>query len=378
VYPWFPEYPVTTTVSEVPTAETRARIACFATQGTQSNDEQRIVALLAGCEAELWPFDRAQRRRSALGIIRRGLRRPPNVIVMEGTGIAGGAALMLLRIVRGIPYVVSSGDAVGPFMGLKSPLLGLLGGIYERILCRLSAGFIGWTPYLAGRALTFGSPRVMTAPGWSPTTPQPGARNAIRSNLGIPQDALVFGIVGSLDWTSSVGYCYGLELVRALAMTDRRDLRVMIVGEGSGLQHLQREAAGCDDRVILPGRVPRTQVADYLSAMDVGSLPQSVDQVGSFRYTTKVSEYLAAGLPIVAGQLPLAYDLDGVIHWRLRGDAPWDPTYVAALAELMSTVEAPDAAAPGVRPSDHHTVFGRDRQRRAVTAFLEDLLHAVR
>ena len=62
---------------------------------------------------------------------------------------------------------MSSGDAVGPIIGSHFPVLGPFLAIYERLLCRLSAGFIGWTPYLVGRALTFGVPRAMTAPGWA-------------------------------------------------------------------------------------------------------------------------------------------------------------------------------------------------------------------
>ena len=90
----------------------------------------------------------------------------PDLIVMEGTGTAGGLVLLAIRALLGIPYVVSSGDAVGPFLRLHSRALGVLGAVYERVLCRSCAGFVGWTPYLAGRALTLGAPRAMTAPGW--------------------------------------------------------------------------------------------------------------------------------------------------------------------------------------------------------------------
>ena len=41
--------------------------------------------------------------------------------------------------------------------------LGPVFGLYEHVLCRLAAGYIGWTPYLAGRAMTYGTKRVMTA-----------------------------------------------------------------------------------------------------------------------------------------------------------------------------------------------------------------------
>jgi hypothetical protein len=69
--------------------------------------------------------------------------------VMEGTGLA----VMIGRLLRGVPYLVSSGDAVGPFIATQWPLFEPVFLAYERLLCRWSAGFIGWTPYLTGRAL---------------------------------------------------------------------------------------------------------------------------------------------------------------------------------------------------------------------------------
>jgi glycosyltransferase involved in cell wall biosynthesis len=127
--------------------------------------------------------------------------------------------------------------------------------------------------------------------------------------------------------------------------------------------------------VILTGRVPRDQVPHYLAAMDVASLPQSVDQVGSFRYTTKLSEYLAAGLPIVTGQIPLAYDLGDDWLWRLPGKAPWDARYIDALATLMDRLTPADlkvkqSAVPKGLPE-----FNRDSQIRRTTAWIRDLLN---
>lgn len=86
--------------------------------------------------------------------------------------------------------------------------------------------------------------------------------------------------------------------------------------------------------------MPRKDVPDYLAAMDVASLPQNVDGVGSFRYTTKLSEYLAAGLPVITGQIPLAYDVGGGWLWRLPGAALWDERYVSALADVMRRLTA--------------------------------------
>jgi glycosyltransferase involved in cell wall biosynthesis len=295
---------------------------------------------------------------------------------MEGTGIAGGLTLIAIGALWGVPFVVSSGDAVGPYLRLHSRLLGVLGGLYERLLCRRCAGYVGWTPYLVGRALTYGAPRGMTAPGWTRNQASEGARERIRNRLGISGDDLVVGLVGSLHWTKSVEYAYGAELVRAIRQVTRRDVVACIVGDGSGRERLE-DMAGDDlgHRVILPGRVAPEDVPDYLAAFDVGSLPQSVDGVGSFRYSTKLSEYIAAQLPIITGEIPAAYDLDEGFMWRLPGPAPWSSAYVDALAELLETLSGGEIAerrqAISRRPAEP---FDKLAQQRRMSAFVQDIL----
>ena len=108
--------------------------------------------------------------------------------------------------------------------------------------------------------------------------------------------------------------------------------------------------------------------------MDVASLPQSVDGVGAFRYTTKLSEYLAAGLPVVTGQLPFAYDLGGEWLWRLPGDTPWSATYVDALAELMTQVSPAEVQQRRANVPRELAIFDEQLQRERATAFLNDVL----
>jgi glycosyltransferase involved in cell wall biosynthesis len=363
--------------SATPPAGTGAgRVLCFATQGAGHLDEERIRALLEPLQPTPYRFDRASRLKSAIGLLRTVRRERPELVVMEGTGTAGGLALLAANVLHGVPFVVSSGDAVGPFLALHSRLLGALGQAYERLLCRRCAGYVGWTPYLAGRALTFGARRAMSAPGWTRATPAPDARGRVRSALGIPERALVVGLIGSLNWNEKAGYVYGAELVQAVRRTTREDVVVCVVGDGDGRQRLE-QLAGEDlgRRVVLPGRVAPERVADHLAAFDAASLSQSVDQVGSFRYTTKLSEYLAAGLPVIAGQVPAAYDLELECFWRLPGAAPWSAVYISALAALLDGLRADElarrraaVAAAACMPFEKHV------QQRRMLAFVQDIL----
>jgi hypothetical protein len=352
------------------------RVACFATQGGGSDDEARVRALVDGLDAELLPFDRASRAAAVVGLVRALRRAAPDVVVMEGTGVAGGVAVLVANALFGTRYVVSSGDAVGPYVALRSRALAPVAGAYERLLYRRAAGFVGWSPYLTGRAVELGARRAMTAPGWAPHPPADAhARSRVRAALGIGDDDLVFGIAGSLHWNAPRGYCYGAELVRAVQRTDRPDVRVLIVGDGSGRAELER-LAGRDlgGRVLLTGRVPREEIPSHLAAMDVGSLPQSVDRLGALRYTTKLSEYLGAGLPVVTGRLPLAYDLDDGWLWRLPGASPWDPAYIAALTTLMATLGTTDIRARAQAVPRADPQFDRARQQARTAAFLRDVV----
>jgi hypothetical protein len=356
----------------------RKILAC-ATLGSGSSDETRLLTLLRTFVPGVIPFDRGAKGRSCWRIFQTIWRERPDLVVMEGTGLAGGVALLLARWLAGIPYVISSGDAVGPFVARQAAWAGPFFHLYERLLCRWSAGFIGWTPYLVGRALTFGAPRAMTAAGFAPYRPSEDERAAgrrrVRTSVGIPPDAVVFGLVGSLAWNRRAGYCYGWELVNARLRVQRPDVKVLVVGDGSGLPQL-RAVAG--DRlgkdIYLLGRVPQEQVPACLAAMDIVSLPQSLDQVGSFRYTTKLSEYLSAGLPVVTGQLPLAYDLDEGWLWRLPGRAPWDKQYIDALTTLMSTLTPEEYRIKKQAVPIYSPEFDRERQVCRVTTFVQDLL----
>lgn len=349
----------------------------FATQGSNGDDENRLRALLSNFSVNFYPFGRQRKLLNTWKIFRYIFRERPNLIIMEGTGIAGGMALIAGNILIKVPYVVSSGDAVGPFISSQFPLLGPFFNLYEKLLYKRSIGFIGWTPYLAGRALTYGTTFGMTAAGWAPFSYSEEElkkdRSRIRSSLGIPESQIVIGIVGSLNWNHRIGYCYGYELVMALLKLKRRDVTVLIVGDGNGKAKLE-ELAGDHPNIIFTGRLPREEVPSYLSAMDLASLPQSVDQVGSFRYTTKVSEYLSVGLPIVTGNIPMSYDLDKNWIYRLHGSKPWDRTYTQSMVDFLEQITLKEVKERSRRVPRNLSLFDKEKQINNVSEFIRDIL----
>ncbi|CAM3643499.1 glycosyltransferase [Cohnella lubricantis] len=358
-------------------SERISRVLAFATQGSHGDDENRLRALLSRVPADFYPFSKQSKHRNLWRIFRYIRRERPPLVVMEGTGLMGGLAVLLGRLIAGVPYVIGSGDAVGPYIGSKHKLLGPMFHLYEKALYKRAAGFIGWTPYLAGRALTYGTKYSMTAAGWAPFTlseqERRDARSSVRRRFGIPDDQLVIGIVGSLNWNSRAGYCYGYELVQALKLVNRSDVAVLIVGDGSGKAKLEQLAAG-DDRIRFTGRVDRAEVPAILSAMDLASLPQSVDSVGSFRYTTKLSEYLAASLPIVTGRIPLSYDFGSSWLYRLSGSKPWESGYIQAMAGFLSRVSMVDVRSKSAVVPKQLSVFDKEAQIENVTEFIRDIL----
>jgi hypothetical protein len=350
------------------------RTAFFATQGGDSQDAERMRSLLTDVDATEWRFDARSKPRAAGRLMRALRRHRRSLVVMEGTGLFGGLALIAASVLWGTRYVVSSGDAVAPYLRLRGGrLVGLVGLAYETALYRRSAGVIGWTPYVVGRALTLGAPRGVTAENWAEGTASPGDRERVRDLLGIAPDAVVYGIVGSLRWNPTAAYAYGAELVRARVQARGGPAVALVVGDGDALPRLRAEAGDLlGTAVLLPGRIPREDVPAYLAAMDYAVLPQSVDGVGVFRYTTKLSEYLAAGVPVVATRIPAAYDVIGPRGLTLPGPTPWSPEFVSALARHMEDA-TPSAAGQGTSPERPAAGFSRDEQRVRVARFLADL-----
>lgn len=281
------------------------------------------------------------------------------LIYQESTGIAGGLNLILAARQRGQKYVFSSGDPVeGFFRTTKGALVGRAFGIYERQLLKHCSGFIGWTPYLTGRALELGARRAVTVEGAVDLRLfqrlNDDERSVIKSSFGLSPQDLICGVVGSLKWTERQSYCYGLELVEAARHLKRKDVSFLIVGDGDGKKRLQeRVPEALRHRIVFTGRLPEKEVARAMNAMDIGFITQTLDSLGSYRLTTKMPEYLASSLPIAMSPIPGYFDYVGKAGWPLPPLHPASSQFHEQLAAWIDTVTWNDI---------------RERQRYCATA----------
>lgn len=264
-----------------------------------------------------------------------------DLVYLESTGIAGGLPLIQSKQ----RYVVSSGDPVaGFFQVTEGWAQGQIFGAYEKALYRKSVGFIGWTPYLVGRAIELGAPRGVTIEGGvdlDKFRPLPiEQKQAARERFGIPQGHLVCGIVGSLRWNERQSYSYGLELVEALKRVKRTDMSLLIVGDGDGRAQLEsRVPAELKERAIFTGRLPEDDVAVAMNAMDIGFITQTLDMLGSYRLTTKLPEYLACGLPVAMSPIPGFYDYVAESGWPLPPYHPASAEFHQRCAAWLDTLD---------------------------------------
>ena len=128
----------------------------------------------------------------------------------------------------------------------------------------------------------------------------PEARARVRSELGIPEDALVVCYLGS---SSGV---YRMDIVDRVYDAARNlvpDARLLLMGNHQSASHAKAATAHgvtLDASEIITRKVPHSEVPDYLNASDIG-LSFQVSTPSSLGVSaTKVGEYMACGLPVAS------------------------------------------------------------------------------
>jgi len=144
-------------------------------------------------------------------------------------------------------------------------------------------------------------------------------RATARARLGIAADAPLVVYTGSLlPWK---GVDILVEAARALP-----GIQFVIAGGPDAQARRIADLARGLVHVRIDGFVEPSRVVDYLVAADVGVVPNRSTPAISARYTSplKVFEAMAAGLPLVASNLPSLRDVltHGVDGWLVAPDDP--------------------------------------------------------
>jgi glycosyltransferase involved in cell wall biosynthesis len=241
-------------------------------------------------------------------------RHRPDVIYSSQQRWDSHLASLLSRTL-GVPHVIHLHYTIGPWLGTE-------------VLRRLKtvAGVICVSDYIRKQAIASGvaQERIEVLPNTMRPLPPaaPGSRDALRSELGIAESALVFAFVARL--VPGKGHVDTLHAFSRVAR-DIPTARLLVVGDGplaGALEALVRELS-LEERVHLLGH--RRNVPALLAASDAFVHPSREEPFG-----LSILEAMAAGLP------PIAYREAGPAEVIGEGGLLVDPGDVTALAGAMS------------------------------------------
>jgi glycosyltransferase involved in cell wall biosynthesis len=162
-----------------------------------------------------------------------------------------------------------------------------------------------------------------------------------------------------------------------LPYVKRTDLSVLIVGDGDGRRRIENAVPPAwSKRVVFTGRVPESEVVDTLNAMDIGFITQTMDELGSFRLTTKLPEYLAAGLPVAMSPIPGYFDFARNAGWPLPAKHPSGDDFHRACALWIDTVTRHEVVnRRAIAPEIARRIFDYDVLGQRFNAFIDSIMN---
>lgn len=127
---------------------------------------------------------------------------------------------------------------------------------------------------------------------------------------------------GTLSWHQ--GLDLAIEAVDLLR--DRApQLRLLLIGDGPERENLKRMIAEkrLEERIALTGFIPLEKVADTMAGVDVGAVPKRADTFGNEAFSTKIMEFMAMGVPVIAARTRIDeyYFNDHLVEFFESGNA---------------------------------------------------------
>jgi glycosyltransferase involved in cell wall biosynthesis len=211
-----------------------------------------------------------------------------------------------------IPYIVEINGLITEELKLQNAswrgirLASTLQGFKCRAAHRLICGATRWATWLERMHHLPPGRAVFVPNGVVPETFAGIDRAAARRRVGFSDGAFVVGFFGGFNIYADLE-----TVIRGLAQAHREDDRVRGYFVGDGLLHgrsvaLVREL-GLESVITFAAAIPHSDIPVHMAAVDCAVAPMVSEwlvQMGCWHASTKVAEYLAAGLPILAFDLP--------------------------------------------------------------------------
>ncbi|MCU1330871.1 MAG: glycosyl transferase, group 1 [Bryobacterales bacterium] len=126
-------------------------------------------------------------------------------------------------------------------------------------------------------------------------------------------------------YPGTLNHHQGVDLaVRAMADLRDSEAKLLVVGDGPDRAALIALATqlGVNDRVFFLGTVPLEEVARIMSAVDLGIVPKRADGFGNEAFSTKILEFMACGVPVLAARTKIDthYFNDELVQFFEPGD----------------------------------------------------------
>jgi glycosyltransferase involved in cell wall biosynthesis len=186
----------------------------------------------------------------------------------------------------------------------------LLASVLQRMKCRaatvLVCGASGWVDWLE-RTYRLPKGRAVFVPNGVVTEPFLAAdRASARDRIGFGCEDFVVGFFGAFNQYADLR-----TVILGIHQAHRTEPRVKgyLVGGGRLLPECEMLVRDLDaDGVIrFGGQIPHHEVPMHMAALDCGVAPMTrewLEQMRCWHASTKVAEYLASGLPLLAFDLP--------------------------------------------------------------------------
>src|SRR5436309_7728607 len=268
----------------------------------------------------------------ALAVLRRRAMRVYLVDCAVATVLAGLAARLTCRA----RVVLDTGDATAALVrssGSGGRLGVLLGTLIERLAYRLATTIVVRSHGLATRVREMsGRDSVVIPDGFDPKFAGVRDGEYLRRRWGIAGESITIGVLGTARWNARLQWCYGRDVIEALARARRPDVVGVLLVVGDGVSHLRALALrrGVSDRVRFIEPAYGAQAWDQLAALDVALSTQTNDAVGQARTTGKLVQYMAAGKYVLASRVGTAAEVLPA-EMLLDYHGAWDEQYFERL-----------------------------------------------